>query len=200
VRLFLFHQNNLGEVESMCLVILMSDTVGLPPLTSFFAFRSFGLACHFFALAGLVFIFLSVDQLFECVKTAPRHGTTGRSLTVWPAGPAASYFLTIRRSGEVFFGGFKPSRVHSADPVSLGRSSHHRQQMQWKCFGPWCKPMFMKKLIFALALPALGMILASCASEQPASTTTTAPPQRAATLPGSSGRPSGMMHGGMGGG
>jgi hypothetical protein len=58
----------------------------------------------------------------------------------------------------------------------------------------------MKKLISAFALPLLGMILCSCASEQPASTTTTTTTtqQRQTTLPQNTNNPSGMTtHGGM---
>jgi hypothetical protein len=56
----------------------------------------------------------------------------------------------------------------------------------------------MKKLIFTFALPVLGMILSSCASEQPASsttTTTTTTTQQQITPPAPEFTRTGMMRG-----
>jgi len=55
----------------------------------------------------------------------------------------------------------------------------------------------MKKLIFTFALPVLGMILSSCASEQPATTTTTTTTQQRVTTPPPEMNQPAPMHGGM---
>ncbi|PYK36946.1 MAG: hypothetical protein DME49_13720 [Verrucomicrobia bacterium] len=63
------------------------------------------------------------------------------------------------------------------------RGSRHRPANVVKLLWSWYQFPIMKKMIFTFALPVLGMILSSCASEQPATTPTPTTIQQQVTEP-----------------